>query len=164
MLKIFDVLSAFPKDPIQRERPLFYTDHYSHQRNQDLTCLGSVFKDLLGKCMATSHGREDVRRCRGPFEKYFSAEAVTGNLHVIGRECSTFMNTLPIGQPVDLLEKDLASVTFRVMVHVVYGNEVLVKYSERIVEIGGMLQESLNMMNVGTTRLPFYSYLPTRVN
>ena len=92
----------------------FYTDHYSHQRERDFTCLGSVFKDILGSCLATSYGREEVRRCRGPFEKYFSASAATNTLQVIGRECAVFLKGLPIGKPVDLQERGLANVTLRV--------------------------------------------------
>ena len=43
----------------------FYTDHYSHHRERDMSCLGAVFKGILGRCLATSHGRDEVKRCRG---------------------------------------------------------------------------------------------------
>ena len=142
----------------------FYTDHYSHQRDRDFTCLGSVFKDILGNCLATSHGREEVKRCRGPFEKYFSINHVSNTVQVIGQECRSFTETLPVGEPVDLQEGGLANVTLRVLVHVVYGNEVLQKHFQRILEISDMLQGAVDMFNVGETRLPFYSQLPTKAN
>lgn len=142
----------------------FYADHYSHQRDRDFTCLGSVFKDILGSCLATSYGREEVRRCRGPFEKFFSTSAVSNTHHVIGRECSTFLKGLPIGKPVDLQKEGLANVTLRVLVQVVYGEEVLEKYFQRILEVNDLLQNAVNLFNVGETRLPFYSYLPSKVN
>lgn len=142
----------------------FYTDHYSHQRDRDFTCLGSVFKDILGNCLATSHGRDEVRRCRGPFEKYFSSSAVSATLRTIGRECTTFLNSLPVGRPVDLQKEGLANVTLRVLVQVVYGEEVLQKYFQRIMEVSDLLQDAVNQFNVGETRLPFYSYVPSKVN
>ena len=123
-----------------------------------------MFKDLLGHCLATCHGRKEVQRCCEPFEKYFSAESATDSLQVIGRECAAFMNALPVDEPVDLQDRGLANVTLRVMVHVVYGEDVLNKYFDRIVEMGNMLQNAMNMTTVGATRLPFYSYLPTKVN
>jgi len=142
----------------------FYTDHYSHQRDRDFTCLGSVFKQILGNCLATSHGREEVKRCRGPFEKYFSANFVSSTLQAIGKECRSFMESLPTGRPVDLQEEGLSNVTLRVLVHVVYGKEVLERYFERILELSDMLQGAVDMFNVGQTRLPFYSHLPTNAN
>ena len=141
----------------------FYTDHYSHKRDRDFICLGSVFKEILGDCLATSHGREEIRRCRGPFEKYFSASAASGTLPVVGRECASFMKNLPLGKPVDLQE-GLSLVTLRVLVHVVYGGEVLEKYIQRILDINDLFQDAVNMLNVGETRLSFYSHLPTKAN
>ena len=142
----------------------FYSDHYSHQRDPDFTCLGVVFKDILGNCLATSHGRDEVKRCRGPFEKYFSTEVVSKTLRVIGQECKSFMESLPVGQPVDLQTGGLADVTLRVLVHVVYGEDVLNKFFQRILELSGLLQGAVDMLNVGETRLPFYSLLPTKAN
>lgn len=142
----------------------FYSDHYSHQREPDFTCLGAVFKDILGNCLATSHGRDEVKRCRGPFEKYFSTEVVSSRLKVIGRECKSFIETLPLGNPVDLQRGGLADVTLRVLVHVVYGEEVLERYFQRVVELSDLLQGAVDMFNVGETRLPFYSLLPTKAN
>ena len=142
----------------------FYTDHYSHTRESDMTCLGSVFKDVLGRCLATSHGRDDVRRCRGPFEKYFSAKATASHMVVVGRECQAFIQRLPMGQPIDLKASRLEDVTLRVIIHVVYGADVLEKYFDRIVELEHMLQDTIDLINVGTTRLPYYSNLPTGTN
>lgn len=142
----------------------FYSDHYSQQREPDFTCLGAVFKDILGNCLATSHGRDEVKRCRGPFEKYFSTEVVSSRLKVIGRECKSFIETLPLGIPVDLQRGGLADVTLRVLVHVVYGEEVLERYFQRVVELSDLLQGAVDMFNVGETRLPFYSLLPTKAN
>ncbi|CAB3989340.1 cytochrome p450 monooxygenase [Paramuricea clavata] len=129
-----------------------------------MTCLGTVFKGILGRCLATSHGRDDVRRCRGPFEKYFSATATANHMTVIGRECQAFMKTLPVGQPIDLKASRLEDVTLRVIIHVVYGAEVLEKYFDKIVELECLLQETVGLVNVGATRLPFYSNLPTATN
>lgn len=129
-----------------------------------MTCLGTVFKGILGRCLATSHGRDDVRRCRGPFEKYFSATATANHMTVIGRECQAFMKTLPVGQPIDLKASRLEDVTLRVIIHVVYGAEVLEKYFDKIVELECLLQETVGLINVGATRLPFYSNLPTATN
>ena len=142
----------------------FYADHYSHQRERNFTCLGAVFKDILGNCLATSHGRDEVKRCRGPFEKHFSTDVVCDTLKIIGLECKTFLETLPVGKPVDLQEAGLANVTLRVLVHVVYGNQVLQRYFQRIVELSDLLQAAVDMFNVGETRLPFYSLLPTKAN
>ena len=114
--------------------------------------------------MATSHGRDEVRRCRGPFEKYFSSSAVSATLRTIGRECTTFLKSLPVGRPVDLQKEGLANVTLRVLVQVVYGEEVLQKYFQRIMEVSDLLQDAVNQFNVGETRLPFYSYVPSKVN
>lgn len=114
--------------------------------------------------MATSYGRDEVRRCRGPFEKYFSSSAVSATLRTIGRECTTFLNSLPVGRPVDLQKEGLANVTLRVLVQVVYGEEVLQKYFQRIMEVSDLLQDAVNQFNVGETRLPFYSYVPSKVN
>ena len=129
-----------------------------------MTCLGTVFEGVLGRCLATSHGRDDVRRCRGPFEKYFSSAATASHLEVIGRECQAFMKRLPMGQPIDLKAHRLEDVTLRVIIHVVYGGEVLEKYFDKIVELETMLHETIDLINVGTTRLPFYSKLPTAAN
>ena len=74
------------------------------------------------------------------------------------------METLPVGKPVDLQEGGLANVTLRVLVHVVYGKEVLQKYFQRVLEISELLQGAADMFNVGETRLPFYSHLPTKAN
>ena len=74
------------------------------------------------------------------------------------------METLPIGKPVDLQEGGLANVTLRVLVHVVYGHEVLERYFPRIVELSDLLQGVVDMFNVGETRLPFYSHLPSKAN
>lgn len=74
------------------------------------------------------------------------------------------MKTLPIGKPVDLQEGGLANVTLRVLVHVVYGNEVLERHFQRILELNDLLQGAVDMFNVGETRLPFYSHLPTKAN
>ena len=74
------------------------------------------------------------------------------------------MKTLPVGEPVDLQERNLASVTLRVMVYVVYGEEVLERYFDRIVEISDLLQDAVSMINIGATRLSFYSYFPTKAN
>ncbi|XP_028412130.1 cytochrome P450 monooxygenase tcpC-like isoform X2 [Dendronephthya gigantea] len=142
----------------------FYTDHYSHERESDMTCLGAVFKGILGRCLATSHGRDDVRRCRGPFEKYFSASATANHMRLIGKECQAFMNTLPVGVPIDLKASRLEDITLRVVTHVVYGKEVLEKYFEKIVELQHHLLKTLSLINVGTTRLPFYSKLPNSTN
>ena len=121
-----------------------------------------MFKQVLGQCLATSHGRNEIRRCRGPFEKYFSSGAVSETRRVIGRESSTFLANLPIGEPVDLQEKGLADVTLRILVHVVYGEEVLGKYFKRIQAVGRLLEEAVDMFNLGATRLPLYSLLPTK--
>ena len=105
-----------------------------------------------------------MRRCRGPFEKHFSASAASNISHVIGRECKTFLKGLPIGKPVDLQEEGLANVTLRVLVQVVYGEEVLEKYFQLVLDVSNLLQNAVNMFNLGETRLPFYSYLPTKAN
>lgn len=83
---------------------------------------------------------------------------------VIGRECEAFMKTLPIGQPIDLKACRLEDVILRVVIHVVYGEEVLEKYFDRIVELGRLLEEAVDLINVGATRLPLYSSLPTATN
>lgn len=142
----------------------FYSDHYSHQREPDFTCLGAVFKDILGNCLATSHGRDEVKRCRGPFEKYFSSEAVYKTLKVLGRECKSFVESLPVGKPVDLQTAGLADVTLRALVHVVYGEDVLCAHFHRVLQLSNLLQGAVDMLNVGETRLPFYSLLPTKAN
>lgn len=46
----------------------------------------------------------------------------------------------------------------------VYGQEVLERYFPRIVELSDLLQGAVDMFNVGETRLPFYSHLPTKAN
>lgn len=74
------------------------------------------------------------------------------------------MKGLPIDKPVDLQERGLANVTLRVLVQVVYGDEVLEKYFQRILEVNNLYQDAVSMFNVGETRLPFYSYLPTKAN
>ena len=142
----------------------FYTDHYSHKRERDFTCLGAPFRDVFGECLATSHGRHEVRRWRGPFEKYFSASAVTSALPLIGRECKTFLQNLPTGQPVDLMKQGLANVTLKILIHVVYGEEVLQKYFDKIVTIGKQLEEVIDDFSIGKTLLPFYSLFPTNTN
>lgn len=129
-----------------------------------MTCLGIVFEGILGRCLATSHGRDDVRRCRGPFEKYFSSAATANHMQVIGRECQSFMKTLPMEEPIDLKACRLEDVTLRVIIHVVYGGEVLEKYFDKIVELESMLHSTIDLINVGATRLPFYSKLPTATN
>ena len=83
---------------------------------------------------------------------------------MIGRECAAFIKRLPIGKPVDLQERGLANVTLRVLVQVVYGDEVLEKYFQRILDVNKLLQDAVNMFNIGETRLQFYSYLPTKAN
>ena len=123
-----------------------------------------MFKGILGRCLATSHGRDDVRRCRGPFEKYFSATATANHMAVVGRECQAFMRTLPMEQPIDLKACRLEDVTLRVVVHVVYGQEVLEQYFDKIVELEHMLQDTVDLVNVGITRLPFYAKFPTTAN
>ena len=85
-------------------------------------------------------------------------------MRMIGRECSTFLNSLPLGKPVDLQKEGLANVTLRVLVQVVYGEEVLEKYFQRIMEVSDLLQDAVNQFNVGETRLPYYSYIPSEVN
>ena len=97
-----------------------------------------------------------MRRCRGPFEKHFSTSAASNTLHVIGRECAAFMKSWLIGKPVDLQEEGLANVTLRVLVQVVYGEEVLKKYFQRVLDVNNLLQDAVNMFNLGETRLPFY--------
>jgi cytochrome P450 len=141
---------------------MFYTDHHSHERERNMTCLGSVFEDILGSSMVTSHGRDEIRRCRGPFEKYFSTQAVSDSLKVIERECVSFVETLTVGKAVDLDERTLGNLTLRILVHKIYGKDVLEKYFGRILGIFDMLQDTLEMDNLGVTRLPFYSYLPTK--
>lgn len=74
------------------------------------------------------------------------------------------MRGLPIGKPVDLQEEGLANVTLRVLVQVVYGEEALEKYFQRVLDVNNLLQDAVNMFNLGETRLPFYSYLPTKAN
>jgi hypothetical protein len=123
-----------------------------------------VFEGILGRCLATSHGRDDVKRCRGPFEKYFSATATANHMTIIGRECQAFLNTLPIGEPIDLRACRLEDVTLRVIIHAVYGDEVLEKYFHKIVELQYMLLETVDLINIGTTRLPFYSKFRTATN
>lgn len=123
-----------------------------------------MFKDILGNCLATSHGRDEVKRCRGPFEKYFSSEAVYKTLKVLGRECKSFVESLPVGKPVDLQTAGLADVTLRTLVHVVYGEDVLCTHFHRILQLSNLLQGAVDMLNVGETRLPLYSLLPTKAN
>jgi len=105
-----------------------------------------------------------VKRCRGPFEKYFSSEAVYKTLKVLGRECKSFVESLPVGKPVDLQTAGLADVTLRALVHVVYGEDVLCTHFHRILQLSNLLQGAVDMLNVGETRLPFYSLLPTKAN
>lgn len=142
----------------------FYSDHYSHQRDRNFTCLGSVWKQVLGDCLANSHGRNEVKRCRGPFEKYFTSNYVTGFLPVIGRECKKFLKTLPTNTPVDLMKQGLSNVTLRVLVQTVYGEEVLTKYFDRIVQISHQLTDTVDLFTLLETKLPFYSMLPTKTN
>ncbi|KAK3732821.1 hypothetical protein QZH41_017720 [Actinostola sp. cb2023] len=142
----------------------FYTDHYSHKRDRDFTCLGAVWKQVFGDCLANSYGRNEVRRCRGPFEKFFTTNFVTSFLPVIGRECNLFLGSLPTNTPVDLMKQGLSTVTLRVLVQTVYGEEVLQKYFRRIVEINDELQETMDLFSLVETKLPFYSKLPTKVN
>ena len=123
-----------------------------------------MFREVFGECMATSHGRKEVKRCRGPFETFFSASAATSALPVIGRECKTFLQSLPISKPVDLMKEGLADVTLRTLIHVVYGDEVLQKYFDKIVDIKKQLEDTIDLFNIGETFLPFYSSLPTKVN
>ena len=113
----------------------FYSDHHSHERERNMTCLGSVFEEILGSSMVTSHGRDEIRRCRGPFEKYFSAQIVWSGLKVIERECTLFVNSLAVGKPIELDERTLGNVTLRILIHEIYGEEVLEKYFERFLEI-----------------------------
>ena len=142
----------------------FYIDHQSHERERNMTCLGSVFEEILGSSMVTSHGRDEIRRCRGPFEKFFSAQVVSSSLKVIEREWASFVETLAVGEPVELDERTLGNVTLRILVHEIYGEEVLEKYFERILDICDMLLDTLEMDNMGVTRLPLYSYLPTKAS
>ena len=142
----------------------FYSDHHSHERERNMTCLGSLFEEILGSSMVTSHGRDEIRRCRGPFEKYFSAQIVSSGLKVIERECTLFVNSLAVGKPVELDERTLGNVTLRILIHEIYGEEVLEKYFERFLEICAVLLDTLEMDNMGITRMPFYSYLPTKAN
>jgi len=74
------------------------------------------------------------------------------------------MKGLPIGRPVDLQEEGLENVTLWVLVQVVCGDEVLEKYFQRVLDVSNLLQDAVNTFNLGETRLPFYSYLPTRAN
>ena len=85
-------------------------------------------------------------------------------MQLIGRECQAFMKTLPVGKPINLKASRLEDITLRVVTHVVYGKEVLEKYFEKIVEIEHHLLETVNLINVGITRLPFYSNLPSSTN
>ena len=66
------------------------------------------------------------------------------------------MKSWLIGKPVDLQEEGLANVTLRVLVQVVYGEEVLKKYFQRVLDVNNLLQDAVNMFNLGETRLPFY--------
>ena len=129
-----------------------------------MSCLGTVFEGILGRCLATSHGRDEVKRCRGPFEKYFSSTTTANHMAVIGRECQAFLNTLPIGESIDLKVYRLEDVTLRVITYAVYGDEVLQKYFHKIVELQYMLLETLDLINIGTTRLPFYSKFQAKTN
>ena len=47
---------------------------------------------------------------------------------------------------------------------VVYGEEVLEKYFQRVLDVNYLLQDAVNKFNLGESRLPFYSYLPTKAN
>ncbi|XP_031571883.1 cytochrome P450 3A6-like [Actinia tenebrosa] len=142
----------------------FYTDHYSHKRDRDFTSLGCVWKQVLGDCLANSHGRDEVKRCRGPFEKYFTSSMVMSVLPIIGRECRSFIAKVPKNSPVDLMKEGLSKVTLRVLIQIVYGEEVLQKHFTRILQISDQLQDTVDLFNVGETKLPFYSKLPTSVN
>lgn len=142
----------------------FYSDHYSHQRERNFTCLGSVWKQVFGDCLANSHGRNEVKRCRGPFEKYFTSNYVTSFLPVIGRECKMFLSNLPTNTPVDLMKQGLSNVTLRVLVQTVYGEEVLERYFDKIVQISYTLQDTVDLFNRLETKLPFYSKLQTKAN
>ena len=66
------------------------------------------------------------------------------------------MKSWLIGKPVDLQEEGLANVTLRVLVQVVYGEEVLKKYFQRVLDVNNLLQDAVNMFNLGESRLPFY--------
>lgn len=41
---------------------------------------------------------------------------------------------------------------------------MLKKYFHRVLDVSNLLQDAVNMFNLGETRLPFYSYLPTKAN
>lgn len=143
----------------------FYSDHYSHKRDRDFTCLGAIWKQVFGDCLANSHGRQEVKRCRGPFEKYFTSNIVTSFLPVIGRECNAFFKNIPTNKPIDLAKNGLSNITLRVLVHMVYGEDVLNKYfNTDIPRISNQLQDTIDLFNIGQTRLPFYSKLPTKAN
>ncbi|KXJ06566.1 Cytochrome P450 3A13 [Exaiptasia diaphana] len=143
----------------------FYSDHYSHKRDQDFTCIGAIWNQVLGDCMANSHGRQEVKRCRGPFEKYFTTDIVTNFLPVIGRECNTFLKNLSTNKPIDLAKNGLSNITLRTLVQMVYGEDVLNKYfSTDILRVNELLQDTVDLFNIGQTRLPFYSKLPTKAN
>jgi hypothetical protein len=74
------------------------------------------------------------------------------------------MTKIPENSPVDLLGQGLSNVTLRVLIQVVYGEEVLQRYFQRILEISDQLQETVDLFHIGETKLPFYSKLPTSVN
>lgn len=66
------------------------------------------------------------------------------------------MKSWLIGKPVDLQEEGLANVTLRVLVQVAYGEEALKKYFQRVLDVNNLLQDAVNMFNLGETGLPFY--------
>lgn len=118
----------------------------------------------MGDCLANSHGRDEVKRCRGPFEKYFTSSMVTSVLPIIGRECKSFLEKVPKNSPVDLMKEGLSNVTLRVLIQIVYGEDVLQKHFGRILQISNELQDTVDLFNVGETKLPCYSKLPTSAN
>lgn len=85
-------------------------------------------------------------------------------MNVIGRECKDFIHTLKQGQAINLKTSRMEDVTLRVIVHLVYGGEVLEKYFHKIIELQSMLEDAVADISHGTTRLPLYKKVKSTTN
>jgi len=112
----------------------FYSDHFSHKRDPDMSCLGYLFEGVLGTCTAVIWGRENVKNIRRAFDHFFSMEKLMQIKETIVDVCETWIEKLPPNERVDLSDCGLNRIHFVTVSTLVYGSDVLEKNEDKLFE------------------------------
>ena len=72
-----------------------------------------------------THGRDKVKEHRGQFDPHFSNKAVTTLHPIIGEVVDTWIESLPVGESLDLLDAGLTDVPLYTITCATYGQNVM---------------------------------------